>query len=125
MKLYKSVLSTDDLLFVQDQIEKIYVDEKIKNLIVRIVHATRPQSNQFNKKYEGAIQIGASPRATQWLFKLGKFKAWMEGKDFVTPEHVLSVVPDVLGHRMIMTYEATLDKMSSRQVAVEIARAVI
>lgn len=119
------LLSTDDLLQIQEITESIYIDEKIKDLIVRIVHATRPSSELFIKNYKGIILAGASPRACQWLFKISKFNAFMDGSDFVSPEHVLKVVPDVLGHRMILSYEATLDNVNARDVALDIAKKIV
>ena len=111
----------DDLLAIQEVVDGIYVDEKIKDVIVRMVHATRPGTRWFDKKREGIIVAGASPRASIWLFKLARFRAFMEGKDFVTPEHVLAVVPSVLGHRVIPSYEAVLEKTNMRQLVKEIA----
>jgi MoxR-like ATPase len=118
-------LSTDDLLQIQEVVDAIYVDEKIKDLIVNIVQATRPESPTFPSKYKGAVLAGASPRACIWLYKISRFMAFMDGKDFVSPEHVLKIVPSVLGHRMILTYEATVDNLNSRTVALEIAKTFI
>ena len=120
-----AVLSTDDLLTAQEAVEAIYVDEKIKDLIVKIVHATRPGSEYFPKEYNGMIVSGASPRAVIWLFRVSKFMAWMEGKDFVTPDHILKIVPSVLGHRMILTYEATIDNFKGADVALKIAKSLV
>lgn len=121
----EATLSTDDLLQIQEITESKYMDEKIKDLIVRIVHATRPGSEYFDKKYQGVIVAGASPRACQWLYKISKFQAFLNGSDFVSPEHVLRIVPEVLGHRMILSYEATLDNLNSRDVSLEIAKSVV
>jgi MoxR-like ATPase len=118
----ESMLNTKGLNEIQTLVDGIYVDEKIKNLIVKIVHATRPSSDYFIKKFDGAIKAGASPRATIWLYKLGKFKAFMDGKDHVTPDHVLSIVKDVLGHRVLLSYEAIIDKINVRDVVYEIAK---
>ncbi|MBC7714340.1 MAG: AAA family ATPase [Rhizobacter sp.] len=120
-----AVLSTDDLLTAQEAVEAVYVDEKIKDLIVKIVHATRPGSEYFPKEYNGMIVSGASPRAVIWLFRVSKFMAWMEGKDFVTPDHILKIVPSVLGHRMILTYEATIDNFKGADVALKIAKSLV
>ena len=106
---------------LKECVEAIYVDEKIKDLIIKIVHATRPDSKHFIKKYDGAIMGGASPRASIWLYKIAKFKAFLEGKDFVTPEHVLSIAKNVLGHRVILSYEAVIDKVNVRDVVYDIA----
>lgn len=121
----KPFLDQNDLFAMKEKVEAIYVDEKIKDMIIRIVHATRPGSKYFLKKYEGAITAGASPRASIWLFKIAKFKAFMEGKDFVSPEHLLSIVPSVLGHRVIPSYEAQIDKLNTRTLVTTIAASVI
>jgi len=117
----KPVLHQQDFASVKAEVERVFVDEKIKDVIVRMVHATRPGTRWFEKKREGIIVAGASPRASIWLFKLARFRAFMEGKDFVTPEHVLAVVPSVLGHRVIPSYEAVLEKTNMRQLVKEIA----
>jgi MoxR-like ATPase len=120
-----AVLSTDDLLTAQELVDAIYVDEKIKDLIVKIVHATRPGSEHFPKEYNGVIVAGASPRAVIWLYRVSKFMAFMEGKDFVTPDHILKIVPSVLGHRMILSYEASIDNFKGSDVALKIAKSLV
>lgn len=121
----KPVINQQDLMAMKEKVESIYVDEKIKDMIIRIVHATRPGSKFFPKKYDGAITAGASPRASIWLFKIAKFKAFMDGKDFVSPDHILSIVPSVLGHRVIPSYEAQIDKLNTRHLVATIAASVI
>lgn len=106
---------------MKTQVESIYSDEKIKDLVIKIVHATRPGSKHYNKKWDGIIQAGASPRASLWLYKIAKFKAMLAGKDFVSPEHVLSIVKNVLGHRVMISYEAAIDKVDVNEVVLEIA----
>jgi MoxR-like ATPase len=119
------VINEQDLFAMKAKVEEIYVDEKIKDMIVRIVHATRPGSKYFLKKYDGAITAGASPRASIWLYKIARFRAFMEGKDFVSPDNVMSIVPSVLGHRIIPSYEAQIDKLNTRNMAAAIAANVI
>ena len=121
----KPIITQEDLFALKEKVEMIYVDEKIKDMIIRIVHATRPGNKLFPKKYEGALIAGASPRASIWLYKIAKFKAFMDGKDFVSPDHVLSIVPSVLGHRVIASYEAQIDKMNTRNLVATIAANVI
>lgn len=121
----KPVINQNDLFTLKEKVEAIYVDDKIKDMIIRIVHATRPGSKFFMKKYDGAITAGASPRASIWLYKISKFKAFMDGKDFVSPEHLLSIVPSVLGHRVIPSYEAQIDKLNTRNLVATIAANVI
>jgi len=120
MKL-SATLNQADLAAIKQEIERVHVDEKIKDLIVRIVHSTRPGNRWFEKKREGLILAGASPRATIWIYKLAKFKAFIENKNFVTPDHVLSVVSPILGHRVVPSYEAVLDKVNMNSVVREIA----
>ena len=121
----KPLINQNDLFALKEHVEKIYVDEKIKDMIVRMVHATRPGNKHFPKKYEGALIAGASPRASIWLYKVAKFKAFMDGKDFVSPDHVLSIVPSVMGHRVIASYEAQIDKINTRNLVTTIAANVI
>ena len=119
------VLSTDDLIGAQEYVDSIYVDDKIKNLIVKIVHATRPGSEHFKKEFNGVITSGASPRAVIWLYRVSKFMAFMEGREFVTPDHVLKIVPSVLGHRLILSYEAAIDNFKGADVALKIAKGLV
>jgi MoxR-like ATPase len=122
---FKPILNQNDLFALKEKVESVYVDDKIKDMIIRMVHATRPGSKFFSKKYDGAITAGASPRASIWLYKIGKFKAFMDNKDFVTPEHILSVIPGILGHRVIPSYEAQIDKINTRNLVATIAANVV
>jgi MoxR-like ATPase len=118
-------LSADDLMEIKGEVDNIYVDDKIKDLVVRIVQSTRPNHEGFPKELDGAILAGASPRAVIWLYQLGKFMAYMDGKNFVAPDHLLKVVSDVIGHRVILSYEATIDNIRSRDVVRRIAESVV
>jgi MoxR-like ATPase len=121
----KPILSTNDIQALQEAVNGIYVDEKIKDMVVRMVHATRPGNKYFLRQFDGAILAGASPRACLWLYKIAKYKAFRQGKEFVTPEHILQIVPSVLGHRVILSYEANIDKMNVRDVVLKIANSVV
>lgn len=115
------LLNTEMLTGLKEKVDSIYVDEKLKDLIIKIVHATRPGNEFFHKKYDGMIMAGASPRAAIWLYKVAKFKAFLAGNDFVSPENVLSISKAVLGHRVLLTYEAIIDKVDVRDVVHDIA----
>lgn len=125
VKILNPMMTADDLLQIKEEVERIYVDDKIKDLIVKIVHATRPGSKEFLSEFDGAIMAGVSPRACIWLYKISRFKAFLNGKDYVSPEEVLAIVPDVLGHRILLTYEATIDHLNPRNVALRIANSVV
>lgn len=120
-KEFKPVLHAQDFSQLKTTIDAIYLDEKIKNMIVKIVHGTRPGNDLFVKEFEGIIQAGASPRATIWLYKISKYRAFLEGKEFVTPDHLMSIASSVLGHRIILSYEAQMEKMSTREISKKIA----
>ena len=119
------IISTDDILTFKRGLDEIYVDQKIYDFIIRLVRATRPGSPEFKKEYDGGIFSGVSPRAGIWLYKLGKFNAALRGNDFVSPDDILKSVPSVLGHRLILTYEAIVDKLNPRDISVKIARSLL
>ena len=105
----KPVISSNDILKMQDFVKKIYLDEHIKSYILSIVKKTR------DKGYKDAeyIAYGASPRASISLFIASKARALMEGRDFVLPEDVREVVYDVLRHRLIPSYKAVIKGLKS------------
>lgn len=121
----KPNLSTDDILLIQKEIENVYVDEKIKNLIVRIVQATRPDHDSCPRDLRSLILSGASPRASIWLFRIGRYIAYMDGKDYVTPDHILKIIPDVIGHRMILTFDAISEGVHDVDLAKKIAHSQV
>ncbi len=121
----QAILSTDDIIELQEAVEKVYVDEKIKDYIVRLVHSTRPGNEYFQKKYEGAILAGASPRASIWLYRIGKFIAFLDGSDYVSPDHIQKVVPQVLGHRVILSYEAQIDNLNIRKIVSDLGERMV
>jgi MoxR-like ATPase len=99
------VVTLEQILQARQLVDQIHVDEKIRDYIVKIVFATRkPQDFKLDLKH--FIQFGASPRATINLTLAAKAWALLQGRDYVIPEDVKSIGPDVLRHRIILTYEA-------------------
>ena len=121
----ESILSTEMLMKAKEEVSNIYCDDKIKKIIIKVVQATRPGNELFLKQFEGKITAGASPRASIWLYKLSKFYAYLEGKDFVSPENLLKVIPNVMGHRIMLTYEAMIDNVSAKDIVLKIAKEVM
>ena len=119
------ILSKEMLSLAKEEVQKVYCDEKIKKMIVKIVQATRPSSKFFLTKFKGKIMAGASPRATIWLYNLSKFYAYLDKKDFVSPEHLLKIIPSIMGHRIILTYEAMVDNINARDIVLKIAKEVL
>ena len=101
----------------------IYVDERLKDYIVRLVHATR-RPRDYQLDLEGLVQYGASPRATLWLVAAARGHAFLRGRGFVTPEDVKSVGPDVLRHRLILSFEAEAESVTSEQIIQRVFDAV-
>ncbi|MCU0787254.1 MAG: MoxR family ATPase [Verrucomicrobia bacterium] len=99
------VIDTDKILDARKLVDQIRVDEKIRDYIVQLVFATRdPARYQLDIRH--FIQFGASPRATIYLTVASKAWALLQGRSYVIPDDVKSIAPDVLRHRIIPTYEA-------------------
>lgn len=94
----------------------MYVDPKVKDYIVEIVHTTRHPAEHGLDELRDFIQFGASPRATISLTLTAKAWAFMRGRGYVTPQDVKTMGMDVLRHRIILTYEAEAEEKSSEDV---------
>ena len=99
----------------QEVVRDIYVDEKVKNYILDIVFATR-NPEQFGLPIKHLIAWGGSPRATIYLTQAAKAHAFLRGRGYATPEDVKTIGPDVLRHRLIVTYEAEAEELDSEAV---------
>ena len=111
-----TVLNTDKILEARNLVKEVYVDEKIEQYIVDLVFATREPA----KEHQNLISFGGSPRATIALAKAAKAIAFMNRRGYVIPEDVRSVAPDVLRHRIGLTYEAEAEEINSDQIIKEI-----
>ncbi len=94
-----------DIRKIQKVSQRIYVDDRVKQYIVRLVAATR-RPKEFGLKIEQLIELGGSPRAIISLFVAARAEALIEGSHFVLPQMVKDVAADVLRHRVLLTYEA-------------------
>ena len=110
-----AVLHPDELLQARQIVDEIYLDEKIKDYILSIVFATR-EPEQYNLDIADYIQYGASPRATIYLTMGARAHAFMQGRGYVTPQDVKSIAADVLRHRVIVSYEAEADELTSEDL---------
>jgi len=110
-----AVIHPKDILAARQVVHKIYVDEKVKDYILNIVFATR-EPKAYNVPVEGLIAYGASPRATIFLTLAAKAHAFLSGRGYVTPEDVKAIGLDVLRHRVLLTFEAEAEEMSSDAV---------
>jgi len=105
------VLTPENILKAREVVDTIYVDEKIQGYIVDIVLATR-EPKAFGLDMANLIQYGASPRASIYLNQAAKAYAFLQGRGYVTPQDVKTIGPDVLRHRILLSYEAEAEEMT-------------
>jgi len=113
----------EQLRRAREALHAIYVDERIKDYVVRLVHATRAP-REFQLDLEGLVQYGASPRATLCLLAAARAHAFLRGRGFVTPEDVKALGADVLRHRLILSFEAEAESVTADQVIQRVFDAV-
>jgi MoxR-like ATPase len=106
-----AVCTQDELFAARQACMEIHVDEKLKQYVVSLVSATR-EAAKYDEKLAGWIRHGASPRATLALLRCAKALAWLQGGDYVSPDHIQSVAPDILRHRIMPSFEAEADNVS-------------
>lgn len=109
------VVDLETMMRLRALCDRVYIDQQIKDYIVRLVFATR-NAKDLDPGLEGLIRYGASPRATINLTLAAKAHAFMEGRAYVTPLDVRSIAIDVLRHRILRTYEAEAEDISSQQI---------
>jgi MoxR-like ATPase len=115
-KIAEPVVSPAELLDARKVIGQVYVDEKVKDYIVEVVFATREPHKHGLKDLASLIEFGASPRASIALNMAARAHAFLRHRGYVTPEDVKAVGPDVLRHRLVLTYEADAEEVTTEQV---------
>jgi MoxR-like ATPase len=117
------VVTPADILRVRAIVKEVYVDERIKDYIVQLVFASRkPEDYELDLK--DLIQFGASPRATIYLAQAARAHAFIKGRGYATPEDIKAIGLDVLRHRIILTYEAEAEEVTTESVISRIFDAV-
>ncbi len=111
----KPVLAPTQIVAARDVVNQIYIDDRVKDYIVDVVFATR-EAATYNLRLEGLIRYGASPRATIYLALGARAHAFLNGRGYVTPQDVKSVGADVLRHRIIVSYEAEAEGVTSETI---------
>ena len=120
----QSVLAPQDIFDMQDVVRMIYIDDQIKDYIVSSVRATRDPKSFKLDHISQLVDFGASPRASIFLGKGARAIAFLNGRGYVTPQDVKDIAYDVLRHRVILTYEAEAEEMTSDDVIRQILSAV-
>jgi len=117
------VIGADEILRARQVVRSVYADDRIKDYIVDLVNATRDPA-AYGLDLSGLIRYGASPRATIHLAQAARAHAFIRRRGFVTPEDIKSVGPDVLRHRLILSYEAEAEEVTPEDVVRQVFDAV-
>jgi MoxR-like ATPase len=116
----QAVIAPHQIIAARSLVNEVYVDEKIKDYIVNIVFASRQPEDYGLEELRGLIEYGASPRASIYLTIASRAHAFLRRRGYVTPEDVKSIGMDVLRHRIIVTYEAEAEEITSEQIVQKI-----
>lgn len=114
------VTNPEEILRLRDLVREVYLDEKIEQYIIDIVFATRNPTDYGMPEVEPLISFGASPRASINLALAGKAFAFLKGRAYVIPEDIRAIAPDVLQHRIGLTYEAEAENIGPLELVAKI-----
>ena len=116
-------MTVEEVLAAGQEVLKVHTAEAVVNYLIEIIMATR-NPIKYDKSLENMVRFGASPRATIALDKCAKINAWLDGRDFVTPEDINAVVYDVLRHRIILSFEALAEGITADDVIGKLLKAI-
>lgn len=119
-----TIMKPSDIIKARDVVKEVYIDEKIQKYIVDIVFATREPVEYKLEKYRDMITWGASPRASISLAQAAKAYAFIKRRGYVIPEDVRAVCPDVMRHRIGLSYEAEANNITSEEIITDILNTV-
>ncbi len=121
--VYK-VLEKEEIVRAKDLVTQVYIDEKVIEYVLSIVFATRIPKEYKLEDIQYFIEYGASPRATLAISHAAKAHAFLRKRHFVIPDDVKAVVPDILRHRILLTYEAEAENITTDQIVQQILRVI-
>lgn len=116
-------LAIEDVLSARREVLSMHMSEALEEYLIQLIVATR-HPEKYDQSLKNSILYGASPRATIALDECAKINAWLEGRDFVTPEDIHTVVYDVLRHRIILSFEAQAEGLTADDVITSLLKAV-
>jgi MoxR-like ATPase len=119
----RAIMDDKSVLAASQQLDQIRLDDAIRNYIVKLVQATRPGHGKAWKGKE-LLRCGASPRASLSLQSASKAQALLSGRDHVLPQDIVDLAPDILRHRLLLSYEAEADGVSTDEVVKQVLQAV-
>jgi MoxR-like ATPase len=106
------VLKQEELFRIREDAAKLYLDPKLNDYIVDLIQATR-KPEAYDEGLKRWCRFGASPRATIALARCARARAWLDGDEFVAPHHIQAIAPDVLRHRVLLTFEGEAEGITS------------
>ncbi|MCB1196764.1 MAG: MoxR family ATPase [Bdellovibrionota bacterium] len=109
------VLSQKSIFMARNEVLNVYMSDELENYLIAVVLSTR-NPGAYNKEFENLLEFGASPRATISLDRCARARAWLDGRNFVTPDDIQELAHDVLRHRMGLSYEAEAQNISKDKV---------
>jgi MoxR-like ATPase len=112
----RAVASLEDIIAARQAVDQVFIDEKVCSYIIDLVHATRDPAAAGIAELDGMIEMGASPRASIYLTKAAKAHAFLQGRTYATPHDVKNVAPEILRHRVMLTYEAEAEGKNSDDI---------
>ena len=116
----RHVATPQAILDARHRVSELYMDDRIVDYIVDIVHATREPADAGLKDLAPLIEFGASPRATIALAQASRAHAFLRARSFVTPDDVKAIAPDVLRHRVLTTFEAEAEEVTSDDIVTRV-----
>jgi MoxR-like ATPase len=120
----RPVVQPDQILSARKLVREVYMDDRIKDYVLNLVTTTRRPADRGLKNLQPLIAFGASPRAGIYLIEAARARAFLHGRGYVIPDDVKELAPDVLRHRIITTYEAEAENITSDQIVKQILQRV-
>ena len=118
-----AVLKPVDILALRDRVGEVFIEERVERFAVEIVVATR-RLGDYVPEWRGLVQAGASPRASIALLRAASARAFLNGRDYVLPEDIIALAPDVLRHRLILDFAADADAVGADDIVQRLVASV-
>ena len=119
----RPVLSPAQLLALRKQLDAVFIEERVERFAVEVVVATR-RVVDYRPEWQGLVQAGASPRASIALLRAATARAFLDGRDYVLPEDVVALAPDILRHRLVLDFAAEADGVGADDIVSGLLKAV-
>jgi MoxR-like ATPase len=120
----KPVIGKDDLVALKQAVKDVHTDPEVEEYMIELINATRNPSEYGLDELKHFIQFGASPRVSIDMFKAVKAMAFLRGKDYVTPVDVAYIINELMRHRIVLTYEAQADGISTDEIIQKVLEAI-